>query len=68
MRELYFMNLKLKTIDLFAGIGGIRKGFEKAGFETVYASDIDPYCKITYDLNFKKVPLALEDVAQLHPA
>ncbi|MGE5298090.1 MAG: DNA (cytosine-5-)-methyltransferase, partial [Acidobacteriaceae bacterium] len=62
------MKLKLKTIDLFAGIGGIRKGFEKAGFETVYAADIDPHCKITYDLNFKKVPLALEDVAQLNPA
>jgi site-specific DNA-cytosine methylase len=29
-----------KTIDLFAGIGGVRLGFEKAGgFQTVFAND-----------------------------
>ena len=44
----------MKTIDLFAGVGGIRLGFEGAGFETVYASDIEPACKLTYDLNFRK--------------
>lgn len=41
--------IKLKFIDLFAGIGGIRKGFELAcedrGIETecVYTSEIKPY-------------------------
>ena len=30
-----------KTIDLFAGIGGIRIGFERAGFETLFANDFD---------------------------
>ena len=40
---------KYLTIDLFAGIGGIRLGFEKNGFETVFANDFDPYCKATYD-------------------
>ena len=28
-----------KTIDLFAGVGGVRLGFEQAGFETVFAND-----------------------------
>lgn len=32
---------KLKAIDLFAGIGGIRIGFESAGFEITYSNDID---------------------------
>jgi DNA (cytosine-5)-methyltransferase 1 len=41
-----------KTIDLFAGVGGIRLGFEKAGFKTVFANDFDKTCKQTYDLNF----------------
>jgi DNA (cytosine-5)-methyltransferase 1 len=54
-----------KTIDLFAGIGGIRMGFERAGFETVFSNDFDPYCKATYDLNFKTVPLAVGDVAKV---
>lgn len=61
------MTNNLKTIDLFAGIGGVRKGFEKAGFETVYAADFDHYCKTTYDLNFKSVPLTLQDISKLNP-
>ena len=43
---------KLKTIDLFAGIGGVRIGFESAGFETAYANDFDKYAAQTYRLNF----------------
>ncbi|MCL5073657.1 MAG: DNA (cytosine-5-)-methyltransferase [Actinobacteria bacterium] len=59
MKKIY------KTIDLFAGIGGIRKGFEDAGFETVFANDFDKYCKITYDLNFNNPKLNCEDVWDL---
>lgn len=56
---------KNKTIDLFAGIGGIRIGFEKAGFETVFSNDFDPWCKETYDLNFNSVPLTVADIAKV---
>ncbi len=56
---------KNKTIDLFAGIGGIRIGFEKAGFETVFSNDFDPYCKETYDLNFRTSPLTVGDIAKV---
>lgn len=52
----------LKTVDLFAGVGGIRLGFEKAGFETVFANDFDPTCKETYDLNFPEPKLLIEDI------
>lgn len=56
---------KPKTIDLFAGVGGIRIGFEKAGFETIFANDFDPFCKPTYDLNFKDVPLTVGDIQKI---
>jgi len=45
-----------KSIDLFAGIGGIRKGFEKAfgdDFSTVFVSEWDEYAQKTYLANFK---------------
>lgn len=46
---------KLKAIDLFAGIGGMRLGFENAGFEFAYSNDFDPYACKTYRENFKEI-------------
>lgn len=56
---------KFRTLDLFAGIGGIRLGFEKAGFETVFANDFDSQCKYTYDANFKTSKLIVEDIKSI---
>lgn len=55
----------LRTIDLFAGVGGIRIGFENAGFETVFSNDFEPKCKDTYDLNFDTSKLIVEDIRQI---
>ncbi len=54
-----------KTIDLFAGVGGVRLGFEKAGFTTVFANDFDPTCKVTYDLNSNEAKLTLGDITKI---
>jgi DNA (cytosine-5)-methyltransferase 1 len=54
-----------KTIDLFAGVGGIRIGFERAGFKTVFANDFETNCKFTYDINFKDSKLVVEDIRKL---
>jgi len=54
-----------RTIDLFAGVGGIRIGFENAGFKTVFANDFDKYCKETYDFNFKDVKMTVADIAEV---
>lgn len=58
------MKTKLKTVDLFAGIGGIRIAFENVGFQTVYANDIDDKCKITYDISHKEPKLTLKDITK----
>jgi len=41
-----------RFIDLFAGIGGLRMGFEPAGGRCVFTSEWDPKCQETYRLNF----------------
>jgi len=56
---------RFRTIDLFAGVGGIRIGFENAGFETVFANDFDIQCKSTYDINFLKQKLIVEDIRKI---
>ena len=48
---------KYKTIDLFAGIGGLRLGFERTGrTETVFSSEIDKFARKTYEANFGSEP------------
>ncbi len=60
------MKKEWKTLDLFAGVGGIRLGFEKAGFKTIFANDFDKTCKDTYDLNFSEPKLNTEDINKLN--
>ena len=42
---------KYKLVSLFAGIGGIDLGFEFAGFDCVWANDIDKFACQTYRAN-----------------
>ncbi|MCQ2997319.1 DNA (cytosine-5-)-methyltransferase [Pseudomonas quasicaspiana] len=44
-------------IDLFAGIGGIRKGFEAIGGECVFTSEWNPFAVRTYKANHYCDPL-----------
>ena len=55
-------NRKLKAIDLFAGIGGIRIGFESMGFEMVYANDFDKKAAETYRLNYGEIDEEIKPV------
>ena len=55
----------LKFIDLFAGIGGFRLGFENAGCTCVFSSEIDEHACRMYELNFGNNPYC--DITKLDP-
>lgn len=42
--------------DLFAGIGGMRRGFDYAGGTCVFSSEWDRFAKETYYANFGEIP------------
>jgi len=46
----------IKFIDLFAGIGGLRLGFESVGGKCVFSSEIDKFACDTYEKNFGERP------------
>lgn len=50
------MSSNLAFIDLFAGIGGIRTGFENAGMKCVYTSEKDTHAQKVYELNYGEIP------------
>ncbi len=50
------MRNKYRTIDLFAGIGGIRLGFEEYGCENVFSSEWDKDAQKMYEANFGEKP------------
>lgn len=54
--EPFLNNSKLTFIDLFAGIGGIRKGFEDKNTKCVFSSEWDKYAAITYKANYDEIP------------
>lgn len=56
---------KYKTIDLFAGIGGIRLGFEAYGCETVFSSEWDKDAQKMYEANFGEKPFG--DINLIEP-
>ena len=47
--------MKIKIIDLFAGVGGFHMAFHNLGAKCVFASEIDKYARMTYEHNLKKI-------------
>jgi len=51
-----FPRQKLRFIDLFCGIGGVRIAFERTGAKCVFSSDWDKFSQQTYAANFGETP------------
>lgn len=56
-------NPKFSFIDLFAGIGGIRLAYQKAGGKCVFSSEYNKFAKVTYEANFGEVPF--DDITKI---
>ncbi|MCW6037925.1 DNA cytosine methyltransferase [Spirulina subsalsa FACHB-351] len=56
-------NKPIKFIDIFAGIGGFRLGFEPVGYHCVYSCENNPHCQAVYTQNFAETPAG--DITQI---
>lgn len=52
-------------IDLFAGVGGMRQGFEKAGGRCVFSSEFEKNAQNTYEENYGEYPFG--DITAIDP-
>lgn len=50
-----FASYKPRVVSLFSGCGGLDLGFEKAGYDIVFANDIEKSVKETYEYNIGKI-------------
>ena len=56
---------EFKFIDLFAGIGGVRLGFQSVGGSCVFSSEFDKHAQQTYKDNHGEVPFG--DITLIDP-
>jgi DNA (cytosine-5)-methyltransferase 1 len=57
----------LKFIDLFAGAGGLSQGLSEAGFDCLYANEIEPEFAQTYQRNHPETMVEANDIRLLDP-
>src|SRR5690625_383294 len=52
------------SVGLFSGVGGIELGFQNAGFNIIWANEVDEKASVTYKSNFKH-DLVVEDIEKV---
>jgi DNA (cytosine-5)-methyltransferase 1 len=59
------MGVVVRTVELFAGIGGFRIAADGAGYKSVWANDIDPLACSVYADRFGEGQIIQGDIAEL---
>ena len=59
------MSRKKSHVALFAGLGGFITAANKAGFETIYANDNDPYCCRTLNETYPDLNVSQTDIRKV---
>lgn len=62
------LNSRFTFIDLFAGIGGLRRGFDSIGGHCVFTSEWNKYAQHTYATNFRDNHPINGDITQIQTA
>lgn len=57
--------MKLYSIDLFSGVGGLTQGLRKAGFQSKMAFEIDELASSVYKLNHKRTKVITDDIRNI---
>ena len=57
----------MRVVSFFAGCGGLDLGFEQAGFQVVWANDLDQSVRDTYIRNHPNTKLVLGDINNVRP-
>jgi DNA (cytosine-5)-methyltransferase 1 len=57
--------MKPKIVSVFSGVGGIDFGFEEAGFETIFASDIWDRACDSLKVNFPNSEVVCDDIVNI---
>ena len=55
----------MDIISLFCGCGGLDKGFQMEGFNTIWANDYDRQIQETYNLNHPGTELVIGDITRI---
>lgn len=61
------IKIRPKIISLFCGCGGLDWGFHEAGYQTVWANDINKWAKETFHRNFPDAVVIDKDIATINP-
>ncbi len=57
--------MAMRSVELFCGAGLMGEGFSRAGFETIYAADLDENAISSYNRNLKNKVAEVRDVGQI---
>ena len=66
LMQINLIKMTMNIVSLFSGAGGLDKGFEKAGFSTIWANEYDKEIWSTYRANFPETHLDKRSITNVN--